>query len=174
MHSETSNNGLSERWTTFVQRTKSVLLIAIPLEIVHLEPPRSGHLATRTTDSQHVPKGQQSIQNNLRERTGTKTASTNHKNIKLLTFVAQIVCPLLCLVDFCPLNVFDRDLLIQCLVGHTPLYKRALDCGCGQPGNPRDRDNLSTTDKSPAPQCVCCSEVSLYMKNTCNNGRETL
>ena len=45
-YSETSNNGLSERQTTSVQRTNSMPLIAFPIEIVHLEPPRSGHLST--------------------------------------------------------------------------------------------------------------------------------
>ena len=45
-YSETSNNGLSERWTTSVQRTNSMPPIALPLEIVHLEPPSSGQLST--------------------------------------------------------------------------------------------------------------------------------
>ena len=112
-YSETSNNGLSERRTTSIQRTNSMPPIALPIEIVYLEPPSSRHLST--TDSQRAPKGQQSVQNNLQKRTETKTASINHKNtIKFLTFVTQIVCPLLCFVDFCPLqSVFDRDLLIQ-------------------------------------------------------------
>ena len=39
-YSETSNNGLSER------RTNSMPPIAFPIEIVHLEPPRSGYLST--------------------------------------------------------------------------------------------------------------------------------
>ena len=45
-YSETSNNGLSERQTTSVQRTNSMSPIALPIEIVHLEPPSSGHLST--------------------------------------------------------------------------------------------------------------------------------
>ena len=45
-YSETSNNGLSERRTTSVQRIKSMPPIALPIEIVYLEPPRSGHLST--------------------------------------------------------------------------------------------------------------------------------
>ena len=44
-NSETSNNGLSERQTTSVQWTNSMPLIALPIEIVHLEPPSSGHLS---------------------------------------------------------------------------------------------------------------------------------
>ena len=46
MYSETSNNGLSERPTTSVQRTNSMPPIALPIEIVHLEPLSSGHLFT--------------------------------------------------------------------------------------------------------------------------------
>ena len=45
-YSETTNNGLSERRTTSVQRTNSMPPIALPIEIVHLEPPSSGHLST--------------------------------------------------------------------------------------------------------------------------------
>ena len=128
IYSETSNNGLSERRTTSVPRTNSMPSIALPIEIVHLEPPSSGYLSTPDNDSQRAPKGQQSVQNNLQKRTETKTASINHKNtIKFLTFVTQIVCPLLCFVDFCPCReCFDRDLLIQLLVGHTPLHRNIL------------------------------------------------
>ena len=46
MYSETSNNGLSKRRTTSVQRTNSMPPIALPIEIVHLEPPSSGLLST--------------------------------------------------------------------------------------------------------------------------------
>ena len=60
LYSETSNNGLSERWTISAQRTKSTPPIDLPIEIVHS---RSAILGT--TDSQHAPKGQQSVQNNL-------------------------------------------------------------------------------------------------------------
>ena len=96
--------------------------------IVHLESPSSGHLSTSTPDNGQPAcplKGQQSVQNYLQKRTETKTASINHKNtIKFLTFVTQIVCPLLC---FGPCRAcFDRDLLIQLLVGHTPLHKSLL------------------------------------------------
>ena len=73
-----------------------------------------------------------------------------------MTFVTQIVCPLLSL--FCRFlrmqSVFDRDLLIQLLVGHTPLHKNLLTSsswGCGRLVNRWDRDDLSTTDKSHAP-----------------------
>ena len=45
-YSETSNNGLSKRRTTSVQQTKSMPPITLPIEIVHLEPPRSEHLST--------------------------------------------------------------------------------------------------------------------------------
>ena len=45
-YGETSDNGLSERRTISVQRTNSMPPIALPIEIVHLEPPRSGHLST--------------------------------------------------------------------------------------------------------------------------------
>ena len=82
-----------------------------------------------TTDSQRTPKGQQSVQNNLQKRMETKTASINHKNtIKFLTFVIQIVSPLLCFVDFCPCRacLIAGDLLIQLLVGHTPLTSSRL------------------------------------------------
>ena len=38
-YSETSNSGLSEKWTNPMPP------IALPIETVHLEPPRSGHLS---------------------------------------------------------------------------------------------------------------------------------
>ena len=81
-------------------------------------------------DSQNAPKGQQSVQNNLQKWVETKTTSINHKNtIKFLMFVTQIVyslsTPLFC--RFLPMqSVFDRDLLIQLLIGHTPLHKNLL------------------------------------------------
>ena len=66
-------------------------------------------------------KGQQSVQNERR------TPKPRAQFIRIaLTFdvVTQLVCPLLCFVDFLPMqSVFDRDLLIQLLVGHTPLHK---------------------------------------------------
>ena len=65
--------------------------IALPIEIVHLEPPSSGHLSTLDNGQPACPKGQQSVQNNLQKQTETKTTSINHKNtIKFLTFVTQI------------------------------------------------------------------------------------
>ena len=57
-------------------------------------------------------------------------------------------------------NVFDRDLLIQLLVGHTPLHKNLLTSSIlgvwpvSQP--PGDRDDL--TDKSSAPMCPLFTE----------------
>ena len=40
------NSGLSEKRTTSVRRTNPMPPITLPIEIVHLEPPRSGHLST--------------------------------------------------------------------------------------------------------------------------------
>ena len=45
-YSETSNDELSEKQTISVQRTNSMPPIILPIEIVYLEPPRSGHLST--------------------------------------------------------------------------------------------------------------------------------
>ena len=47
--------------------------------------------------------------------------------------------------------MFDRDLLIQLLVRHTPYVKCAQNWVCGQLVDLRDKENLSTMDKSPAP-----------------------
>ena len=90
-------------WTTSVSWIKSMPLIALPIEIVHLEPLRSGHLSTPDSGQPAC------LQNNLWELTDTKTTSTSQK--LLLTFVAQILCPLLCLVDFCP---FRTGLIETC------------------------------------------------------------
>ena len=128
-YSETSNNGLSERQTTSVQRTNSMPLIALPIERVHLEPPSSRHLSTPDNGQPACPQRTASGQNNLQKWTETKTTSINHKNtITFLTFVTQIVSPLLCFVDFCPCraHLIARDLLIQLLVGHTPLTSSRL------------------------------------------------
>ena len=68
-------------------------------------------------------------------------------------------------------SVFDRDLL---LVGHTPLHKNLLTSsrlGVWPVGNLRDRDNLSTTDKSPAPSvsavqrfhCIYTGSALIYV-----------
>ena len=46
LNSKTSNDGLSEMWTVSVQWTNPMPLIAIPIEIVHLEPLRNRHLST--------------------------------------------------------------------------------------------------------------------------------
>ena len=125
IYSETSNNGLSERRTTSVQRTNSMPSIALSIEIVHLEPPSSGHLSTLDNGQPACPQLRTaiSVQNNLQKRMETKTASINYKNtINLLMFITQIVCPLLDPL-FCRfLPMFDQDLLIQLLVDHTPLY----------------------------------------------------
>ena len=69
VYSETSNNRLSEKRTTSVQWTSSMTPIALPIEIVHLELREVDTSLLRIMDSQHAPKGQQSIQNNLREQT---------------------------------------------------------------------------------------------------------
>ena len=77
--------------------------IALPIEIVHLEPLSSGHLSTPDNGQPACPQRTAIYTNNLQKRTETETASIDHKNtIKFLTFVTQIVCPLLCFVDFCP------------------------------------------------------------------------
>ena len=45
-YSKTSNNGPSEKRTTSVQRTAHLPLIDFTTELIHYEPPRSGHLST--------------------------------------------------------------------------------------------------------------------------------
>ena len=58
VYSKTSNSGLSEKRTISVQRTSFVPPIDIPIELIHKEPPRSGHLGTsqlRTTDTDRGP-----------------------------------------------------------------------------------------------------------------------
>ena len=45
-YSKTSNNGPSEKQTTSVQRTAHLPLIDFTIELIHFEPPRSGHLST--------------------------------------------------------------------------------------------------------------------------------
>ena len=102
-YNETSNNGLFERRTTSVQRTNSMPPIALPIEIVHLEPPSSGHLSTPDNGQPACPQKTAICTKLPPKADGDKTASINHKNtIKFLTFVTQIVCPLLFFVDFCP------------------------------------------------------------------------
>ena len=51
-----SNNGLSKRWTTSVQRTNSMPPIALPMEVVHLEPPSSEHLSTPDNGQPECPQ----------------------------------------------------------------------------------------------------------------------
>ena len=45
-YSKTSNNGPSEKRTTSVQQTTRLPPIDFTIEILHFEPPRSGHLST--------------------------------------------------------------------------------------------------------------------------------
>ena len=45
VYSKTSNNGPSEKWTTSVQRTAHLPPIDFTIELIHYEPPRSGHLS---------------------------------------------------------------------------------------------------------------------------------
>ena len=69
----------------------SILLIALPIAIVHLEPPSSVHLSTPDNRHPESHKGQQSVQNNLRE-VDTETASTIRR---IRSFIIQVICPLL-------------------------------------------------------------------------------
>ena len=46
VYSKTSNNGPSEKRTTSVQRTAHLPPIDFTIELIHFEPPRSGHLST--------------------------------------------------------------------------------------------------------------------------------
>ena len=45
-YSKTSNNGPSEKRTTSLQRTAHLPPIDFTTELIHYEPPRSGHLST--------------------------------------------------------------------------------------------------------------------------------
>ena len=60
-YSKTSNNGPSEKRTTSLQRTAHLPPIDFTIELIHFEPPRSGHLSTpntsqlRTTDTDQAP-----------------------------------------------------------------------------------------------------------------------
>ena len=45
-YSKTSNNGPSEKRTTSLQRTAHLPPIDFTIELIHFEPPRSGHLST--------------------------------------------------------------------------------------------------------------------------------
>ena len=95
-----------------VQRTNSMPPIALPIEIVHLEPPSNGHLShysgQRTASVPPEDSNLYKITPKSQKRTETKAASINHKNLipsNFLIFVTQIVCPLLCFVDFSPCRV---------------------------------------------------------------------
>ena len=46
LYSKTSNNGPSEKRTTSLQRTAHLPPIDFTIELIHYEPPRSGHLST--------------------------------------------------------------------------------------------------------------------------------
>ena len=46
MYSKTSNNGPSEKRTTPLQQTAHLPPIDFTIELIHYEPPRSGHLST--------------------------------------------------------------------------------------------------------------------------------
>ena len=46
LYSKTSNNGPSEKRTTSLQRTAYLPPIDFTIELIHFEPPRSGHLST--------------------------------------------------------------------------------------------------------------------------------
>ena len=51
--------------------------------------------------------------------------------------------------------------------GHAPQSLRIE--GRGLLANLRDKDNLSTADKTLAPQCVCCLEAPLYRESHSGN-----
>ena len=55
LYSKTSNNGPSEKRTTSVQRTTHLSPIDFTIELIHLEPPRSGHLSTPNNGHRSVP-----------------------------------------------------------------------------------------------------------------------
>ena len=46
VYSKTSNNGPYEKRTTSLQRTAHLPPIDFTIELIHFEPPRSGHLST--------------------------------------------------------------------------------------------------------------------------------
>ena len=55
VYSKTSNNGPSEKRTTSVQRTTHLPPIDFTIELIHFEPPRSGHLSTPNNGHRSVP-----------------------------------------------------------------------------------------------------------------------
>ena len=59
---------------------------------------------------------------------------------------------------------------MQLLVGHTPLHTNLLTSsrlGCGQLVNLRERDDLSTMDKSPAPNASTVQRFHCITGNRC-------
>ena len=56
LYSETSSSGPSKKQITSVQWTKPVPPIAIPIEIIRLEPLRRGHLVTPDNGQQVCPQ----------------------------------------------------------------------------------------------------------------------
>ena len=75
--------------------------IALPIEIVHLEPLSSTHLSTLDNGQPACPQRTAMCTKYLQKQMEAKTASTNHKNLYQQTFdvVAQIVCPLFCFLS---------------------------------------------------------------------------
>ena len=55
IYSKTSNSGPSEKRTTSVQRTAHLPPIDFTIELIHFEPPRSGHLSTPNNGHWSVP-----------------------------------------------------------------------------------------------------------------------
>ena len=79
-YSDTSNNGYSENWTTSHSRTDKFHVppspIALSIEILHFEPPRSGHLSTLDNGQPVCPQTTVIYTKNFREQTEAKIART--------------------------------------------------------------------------------------------------
>ena len=97
-YSETSNDRVSERQTLSVQQTKSMPLIALPITFGTSDKRTPLYSGQQTTSMPPKDSNLYKITSKSIRQTETKTTSTEHK--KLWTFVAQIVCPLLCFVNF--------------------------------------------------------------------------
>ena len=69
MYSKTSNNGPSEKRSTSLQGTAHLPPIDFTIELIHYEPPRSGHLSTPNNGHWSGPDVPWPIQNYLRKRT---------------------------------------------------------------------------------------------------------
>ena len=67
--SKTPNNGPSEKRTSSLQRTAHLPPIDFTIEVIHFEPPRTGHLSTPNNGHWSGPDVPWSIQNYLRNRT---------------------------------------------------------------------------------------------------------